>query len=631
MRPSVRTLAVATATLAALSLGACTGPLPFLDPGPAVTLQDGPAPSVTAKDRTLRADQITRADDRVAVALTMGNAGFEQTLASHHVQVSTDAGVKLKTSDFAPRKLASGSAATFTLDVPLPEKGTRALDIRVNDAETTVRVPVPDEDGTWAWSPAPLRQVALAQKVERSEESELVINSLRTEGLLTEVDVRGSGLTNALRLCTASTRRYCVLTEPDGTNHPLLGDTDESAPGLRQSAVLRFLGELKPDTTDVQLTLARHWTTNGQDTVNLTLPSAGDSRVRVASGDLGRPPIEFTPVDLTYPTSEATVRVTGVDVLSDHVQVKATATAGPTQPLGLDNYLRQKTMLREPNGFIHPLATGKDVALRVEKGQSLDVTLVFRGSVPADVTELTLVLSDWWKQDAVATTFSIPSVDAGPDTQAPTFAEASAVATPAAPEVRATVAAPDPSATAAPTAVALGQMEVTSLPLTTSSVRGAVFSTAGGLQVGAKVASGAEVVPQADAEAQRSLQDLGAQKTPDGYVLTLPETVLFDYNKADLLPSSSATIDRVAELLAYYDRAKIGVNGHTDSTGNASDNQDLSQRRAQAVADALAGRSVASSRLTVAGFAATQPVASNGDDAGRAKNRRVEIVLRENG
>ena len=632
MRPSVRTLALTTLVSATLALGACTGgplPLPGLG-GPAVVVQEGAAPSVTTKTQTLRADQVTRAGDRVAVALTIGNAGSEQSLYDHTLEVSTDAGVRLKTSEFATRKLARGSLATMTVDVPLPQEGAKALDLRVGDRELTVRVPVPDKDGTWAWLPAPLRQVAPSQQVLRSEDSEAIVNSVRSEGLVTEVDVRGSGLTTGIDLCDEYTGSYCVLTEPDGTIHPLIGHTEDTTEGMRQTAVLRFLGELKPDSTDLQLTVARHSRTKGRDTITIAFPSPGDSRVRVASGDLGRPAIAFTPVELTYPKAGATVRVTGVDVLSDHVQVKVTGTAGSKRQLRFDDYWSQKTALREPNGFVHPLAKAKDVALRVNEDQTLDATLVFRGSVPADVTELTLVLSDWWDQDAVATTFPIPAADAGPHTDAPTFAEAKEAAKPATPDVRATPAAPDPSATAEPTAVALGEMEVTTLPTTTSSVHGAVFSTISGLQVGAKVASGSEIVPQADADAQRSLQDLGAQKTPDGYVLTLPETVLFDYNKSDLLPASSATIDKVAKLLAYYDRAKIGVNGHTDSTGNASDNQSLSQRRAQAVADALAGSGVSSSRLTVAGFAATQPVASNADDAGRAKNRRVEIVLREN-
>ena len=113
-------------------------------------------------------------------------------------------------------------------------------------------------------------------------------------------------------------------------------------------------------------------------------------------------------------------------------------------------------------------------------------------------------------------------------------------------------------------------------------------------------------------------------------MLTLPETVLFDYNEADIKPAAATKLTEVAELLAYFDRAQIAVQGHTDTDGSADHNKDLSQRRAQAVADALSGQGVASSRMTVEGFGFDRPVASNADDAGKAKNRRVEIVLSEN-
>jgi outer membrane protein OmpA-like peptidoglycan-associated protein len=110
-------------------------------------------------------------------------------------------------------------------------------------------------------------------------------------------------------------------------------------------------------------------------------------------------------------------------------------------------------------------------------------------------------------------------------------------------------------------------------------------------------------------------------------VLTLPETVLFDYNSATLRSESSATITKVASVLNYFSTAQIGVQGHTDSTGAADKNQTLSEQRAQSVADALSKGGVTSSRMTVKGFGANNPIASNGDDAGRQKNRRVEIVL----
>ena len=91
-----------------------------------------------------------------------------------------------------------------------------------------------------------LRQVALAQQVLRSEDNEAIVNSVRSEGLVTEVDVRGSGLTSRLDLCDNYSENYCVLTEPDGTIHPLIGHTDDAVEGLRQS-----LDSLRADLASV--------------------------------------------------------------------------------------------------------------------------------------------------------------------------------------------------------------------------------------------------------------------------------------------------------------------------------------------------------------------------------------------
>ena len=69
------------------------------------------------------------------------------------------------------------------------------------------------------------------------------------------------------------------------------------------------------------------------------------------------------------------------------------------------------------------------------------------------------------------------------------------------------------------------------------------------------------------------------------------------------------------------------VEGHTDSQGSASSNQDLSQRRAEAVRDYLVSRGIAGDRLTAQGFGPSRPIADNGTAEGRANNRRVEIVI----
>lgn len=103
----------------------------------------------------------------------------------------------------------------------------------------------------------------------------------------------------------------------------------------------------------------------------------------------------------------------------------------------------------------------------------------------------------------------------------------------------------------------------------------------------------------------------------------------FDTAKAELKPGSDATLNELAQVLKDNPALQIDVVGHTDDVGNDKVNQSLSQARAQAVVAALSGRKgIAAERMAAIGRGATQPVASNKHEDGRAKNRRVEIVAR---
>ncbi|HTM43795.1 MAG TPA: OmpA family protein [Polyangiaceae bacterium] len=113
-----------------------------------------------------------------------------------------------------------------------------------------------------------------------------------------------------------------------------------------------------------------------------------------------------------------------------------------------------------------------------------------------------------------------------------------------------------------------------------------------------------------------------------GMVITLSGSVLFASAKSDLLPAAQLKLNEVATALIKEDPlSNIVVEGHTDSQGSAPFNQDLSQRRAQAVRDYLVSRGMASDRITAQGFGLTRPVAENTSAEGRANNRRVEIVV----
>ena len=102
--------------------------------------------------------------------------------------------------------------------------------------------------------------------------------------------------------------------------------------------------------------------------------------------------------------------------------------------------------------------------------------------------------------------------------------------------------------------------------------------------------------------------------------------VLFDFNKATLKPDSDSVLQRVFDLMQKENDLKLEVQGHTDNVGSDEYNQTLSEARARSVMDWLVARGIAPDRLTSKGYGESIPIASNDDDAGRARNRRVEIA-----
>jgi len=103
--------------------------------------------------------------------------------------------------------------------------------------------------------------------------------------------------------------------------------------------------------------------------------------------------------------------------------------------------------------------------------------------------------------------------------------------------------------------------------------------------------------------------------------------ILFDTGKVDLKPESSAQLDQMVALLKAQASLKVFIVGHTDNAGTLESNLKLSQGRAQAVVAALTQRGIAAARLQAHGNANYAPVATNSSEEGRAKNRRVEMVL----
>ena len=111
-------------------------------------------------------------------------------------------------------------------------------------------------------------------------------------------------------------------------------------------------------------------------------------------------------------------------------------------------------------------------------------------------------------------------------------------------------------------------------------------------------------------------------------IVRMPQDILFPVDSADLQPGIVPDLRAVAANLNQFPDGTVDVVGHTDNTGAASYNLQLSQRRAQSVANVLIGAGVPSSRLRIVGVGDDQPRASNLTPEGRAQNRRVEIVIR---
>jgi len=105
------------------------------------------------------------------------------------------------------------------------------------------------------------------------------------------------------------------------------------------------------------------------------------------------------------------------------------------------------------------------------------------------------------------------------------------------------------------------------------------------------------------------------------------KTIYFKTNSAEFTEKTYPVLDAIVIIMQKYPTAKFRIEGHTDSVGSAEYNMKLSQRRAEAVKQYLISKGISPDRLEAVGYGETRPIASNATAAGRAKNRRVEIIL----
>ena len=125
-------------------------------------------------------------------------------------------------------------------------------------------------------------------------------------------------------------------------------------------------------------------------------------------------------------------------------------------------------------------------------------------------------------------------------------------------------------------------------------------------------------------------EEVKVEQKERGTTITL-EDINFEFGKAELLPGAGQTIDPLVEALGKEPKRNILIEGFTDSIGNDQYNMKLSLQRANAVRDAITAKGISAGRITTKGYGEQFPVESNETPAGRQKNRRVEIIILNEG
>lgn len=152
------------------------------------------------------------------------------------------------------------------------------------------------------------------------------------------------------------------------------------------------------------------------------------------------------------------------------------------------------------------------------------------------------------------------------------------------------------------------------------AILGAVIGGTAGAIIGQRMDRKAE-------ELEAELEDAEVERVGEGIKVTFDTGILFDFDSSDLRPAARSNLNELAASLNDFEEAQLLIVGHTDSQGDASYNQGLSERRASAASAYLRQQGIAAERMNEVGRGETEPVASNESAEGRQQNRRVEVAI----
>src|SRR5690606_24937259 len=156
--------------------------------------------------------------------------------------------------------------------------------------------------------------------------------------------------------------------------------------------------------------------------------------------------------------------------------------------------------------------------------------------------------------------------------------------------------------------------------------------TAKGAIIGAAVGgtAGAIIGQQMDRQAKKLEEELEGAKVDrvgEGIAIRFDNSLLFDFDSAELRPEARQQLRTLAENLQEYPNTDLVIVGHTDAVGSDEYNLGLSRRRANSAAQYLRSQGVAADRITTVGKGESEPIADNSTDYGRQQNRRVEVAI----